>query len=343
MKIAIHQNKKLFDHSVPWDKAWINYCKNNNIDFEIIDCFRSDIIDKLKEFDVLLWNFQNYVLQEMLFARSILNVAKSMGLRVFPDFNTSWHYDDKVAEMYLLQSIDAPIPKSWIFGLKDDCNNWIDNNAKFPLIAKLRCGAGSHNVKMISYRTEARTYVSKMFSRGFKSFPNVFFKASSNIKSSKNLKSILKKIKRIPEFISTLSRAKRFGREKDYVYFQEFIPNNGYDLKIVVIKDKVSFFVRDIRKGDFRASGGGSFYYDKSLVPDNVLKSAFEISDKLNFQCMGYDFVVDKKTNEGKIVEISYGFSHIALLEANGYWNRDLIWHDEALNAPDEIINNLRK
>lgn len=341
MKIAIHQNKKIFDHSVPWDKEWINYCKKYNISFEIVDCFRNDIIDKLKNFDILVWNFQNYVLQEMLFARSILNVAKNMGLKVFPDFNTAWHYDDKVAEMYLLQSVNAPMPRSWIFSSKEVCDSWIDKEAEFPIISKLRCGSGSHNVKMIDSKDKANAYVKKMFKNGLKSTPDLFFKASSNFKTAKDWNSILKRIKRIPEFLQTLSRARRFGRERDYAYFQEYIPNNGFDIKVAVIGNKVSFLIRDIRKGDFRASGGGSVYFDKSLVPENVLKSAFEISDKLGFQCMGYDYVVDKHTNEGKIVEISYGFSHKAIMGAKGYWDRDLVWQEEPLNAPAEIIKSL--
>jgi hypothetical protein len=56
---------------------------------------------------------------------------------------------------------------------------------------------------------------------------------------------------------------------------------------------------------------------------------------------MGYDYVVDKKTREGLIIEISYGFSHEALLSAGGYFDRKGNWHDEPLNAPEEILRNL--
>lgn len=341
MKIAIHQNKEIFDHSITWEKVWIDYCGKNKISYEIVDCFRTDIIEKLQEFDSLVWHFQNYVLQEMMFARSILNVATKMGLKVFPDFNTAWHFDDKISEMYLLQSINAPIPKSWVFSTEDDCIHWINNYAEFPIIAKLKCGAGSHNVQLIKSGLEAKCYVRKMFGKGLSSSPNIIFKASSNLKSSKSWKTIVSRIKKIPEFLQTLDRSKRFGNEKDYSYFQEFIPNDGFDLKVVVIGDKLSFIARNIRKGDFRASGGGSFSFDRSLVPDNVIKSAFEISDKLGFQCMGYDYVIDKNSNEGKIVEISYAFSHTVLLGAGGYWNRDLEWFEEPLNIPNEIIDNL--
>ena len=46
MKIAIHQNKDIFNHSSSWDHVWIEYCKENAINFEIVDCFQNDILEK---------------------------------------------------------------------------------------------------------------------------------------------------------------------------------------------------------------------------------------------------------------------------------------------------------
>jgi glutathione synthase/RimK-type ligase-like ATP-grasp enzyme len=151
------------------------------------------------------------------------------------------------------------------------------------------------------------------------------------------------RIRRIPEFYQTYKNARKFPNEKEYVFFQEFIPNDGYDLKIVVVRDKLGFIARHTRKNDFRASGGGDIYFDQTLVTKNIIDSAFNVSDKLGFQCMGYDFVVDSKTGEGKFVEMSYGFSHTALSQANGYFDRTGIWHDEPLNAPEEIVRNIIK
>ena len=343
MKIAIHQNKNIYDHPATWDTEWIKYCDNNSIKYEVIDCFRSDIIDKLKEFDCLVWHYQNYVLQEMMFARSILSIAQNIGLKVFPDFNTSWHYDDKISETLLLKSCNSPVPDFWFFSEKEKALEWLEKDASFPFIAKLKCGAGSHNVKMIKSKGQAIKYINRMFGKGYKSSPNVLFKASSNFKSAKGIDSKLKRIKKIPKFLITLARSRRFGREKDYVYFQDFIPNEGFDLKIVIIKDKAFFFGRPIRRGDFRASGGGAAFYDKELVPKNVVMSAFETSDKLNFQCMGYDYVVNKDNNQGKIIEMSYGFSYEYLENGFGYWDRNFVWHEEKIHVASEIIGNLLK
>ena len=138
-------------------------------------------------------------------------------------------------------------------------------------------------------------------------------------------------------------KATAFPNEKGYVFFQEFVPNNGYDLKIVVVGNKLSYIVRKVRSGDFRASGGGDLFYDRSLVTKDIIESAFSVNEKLGFSCMGYDFVVDKASGKGKIVEISYGFSHTALMEAGEYLEKNGDWVKEPLNAPYEVLNNLFK
>lgn len=339
--IAINKNDKIFQHSTQWSNSWVEYCQKHGISFEIVDCYRSDIIDKLKNFDCLLWHIGNYVLQDMMVGRSVLFAAKNMGLKIFPDYNTAWHFDDKIAETYLLQAANAPIPNSWMFYLLEDCIIWLEKEAKYPLIAKLRCGSGSNNVKLLATRKDAIKYARHMFNKGYKTYPSILFKAKSQFISSRSWEVMKARIKRIPEFLHNLSRAKMFPKERGYVFFQEYIPNNGYDLKIVVIGDKLSFIGRNIRKGDFRASGGGDLFFEKSLVTHNIISSAFSTSDKLGFQCMGYDYVIDKMNGNGKIIEISFGFSHTALLQAGGFFDRNGVWHNEPLNAPEEVIKNI--
>ena len=56
---------------------------------------------------------------------------------------------------------------------------------------------------------------------------------------------------------------------------------------------------------------------------------------------MGFDYVVDKKTGQGKIIEMCYGFDFDAIKECGGYWDRGLNWHDEPLDVQWEIIDNL--
>lgn len=341
MKIAIHENINIFNHSSSWTGEWIRYCQENNIPYEVVDCYDNNILEKLKPFDVLLWHFSHYSLQDMMFARSILTCVKSLGLHVFPDFDTSWHFDDKIAETYLLESINAPIPKNWKFYTRESALDFIKGDCLFPIVAKLKSGSGSHNVKLLKNKSEAKKYVNTMFKAGFRASPSFVFKAKSNLQSSKNINIALNRIKRLPDFLETLSKSKQLPQERGYVFFQEYIPNDGYDLKVVVIGDKLSFLARDVRKGDFRASGGGAINYNIDLISSEIRNIAFNIAKRLNFQSMGFDFVIDNRNNSPKIVEISYGFSHTAQMDLGGYWDFEGVWNDIPLNAPIEILNNI--
>lgn len=341
MKVAINQRGGI-QHSTLWNNPWEEYLKDNNICYDKIDLFGVDAIDTLKNYDVLLWHFGNYVYQDMLEARSILYSAKMLGLKVFPDFNDSWHFDDKVAEMYALQAVGAPIPNSQVYYSMNNLKTALtDNKIEFPIVAKLRTGSGSHNVKLIRNEYQLLRYARRMFGRGYSPAPSLFYKTSSNIRSSHNKATFISKLKRAPEFLRTLRGAKQFPNEKGYVYLQEFIPSDGYDMKVVVVGDKLSGLYRPIRSHDFRASGGGEVLYNKEYFKENIIRSAFAAADALGLKCVGFDYVVDTRTGEGKIVEMSYGFSHTAVMGMNGWFDRDCKWHDGALNAPQELLKNM--
>lgn len=341
VKIGICKNEKIFSHEGQWTDCFANVCQEKGIPYEFVDCYGNEIIAKAGEYSHLLWNMGNYVYCDILEADNILTVMERQGVKVFPDRNTRWHFDDKIAEMYLLQSVQAPMPKSWVFYDLETCLDWLKNEAKYPLVAKLRCGSGSNNVKLLKSFSEAKKYAQTMFSKGFNPSPSFVYKAYSKAQSAKDWNMIVARIKKIPSFLNTLRHAKQFPNEKAYCYFQEYIENKGYDLKIVVIGDKLSFIARNVRKGDWRASGGGDCYYEKNLITQDIIDSAFRIADEAGFQCMGFDYVVDAKTGKGLIIEMCYGFDHMALYDAGGYFDRAGRWHDAPVDIPREIIERM--
>src|SRR5690606_1248749 len=98
------------------------------------------------------------------------------------------------------------------------------------------------------------------------------------------------------------------GREKRYVYFQEFMAGNDYDLRVVVVGGRAFAIKRSVRAGDFRASGSGILHYGETEIDTNCIKIAFSVNEKLGAQSVAYDFVYDEDRNP-LIVEVSYGFS----------------------------------
>ena len=114
MKIAICYNKNSFA------ERWIDYCKEKNIFYKIVDCYNSNIIEELEDCDALMWHHHHAIHKDILFAKQLLYSIECSGKKVFPNFNTCWHFDDKVGQKYLLESIKAPLVPSYVFYTKKD-------------------------------------------------------------------------------------------------------------------------------------------------------------------------------------------------------------------------------
>lgn len=316
--IAIH-------HSSGFAERWVAYYEKNKIPYKLVNAYDSDIVSQVRDCDAFMWHFSHFNYKDMLIARQVLYSLQSSGLKVFPDFNTAWHFDDKVGQKYLLEAVAAPLVPSFVFYTKLEALQWI-NQTDFPKVFKLRGGAGASNVKLVNSKREAISIVKKAFGVGFKYYdPKVYLQDSfQKFKTRKSgivdlVKSFIR-LFRLPYF------ARMYSREKGYVYFQEFIPDNTFDIRIVVVGDKAFALKRMTRKGDFRASGSGNIIYRKEEIDERCVKIAFEVNEKLKAQSIAYDFVFDKENNP-LIVEISFGYSAPAYDHCEGYWTADMKWH----------------
>jgi glutathione synthase/RimK-type ligase-like ATP-grasp enzyme len=109
--------------------------------------------------------------------------------------------------------------------------------------------------------------------------------------------------------------------------FQKFLPNNLFDTRVSIIGERAFAFRRFNRKNDFRASGSGLIDYDKSGIDRRSIEIAFTISNKLRFQSMAYDFLLNEK-KELEICEISYTYVDKAVYDCPGFWDKNLDWHE---------------
>ncbi len=332
MKIGIHNSKESFS------ERWIPYCEANKISYKVVDCYRSDIISQLADCDALMWHFNHKSARASKFARQLLYAVQASGKAVFPDFNTVWHFDDKVGQKYLLEAIGAPLPPSYVFYNRQEALEWVDL-ATFPKVFKLRNGAGSDNVRKINSREEARRLVKKAFRKGFRQY-NAWANLRERYRKYRTGKTTLwNVVKGIIRLVRTTEYARVTGKEMGYVYFQDFIPDNDSDIRVIVIGDKAFAIKRMVRQNDFRASGSGSILYEKEHFSDQVIKLAFSISESLKVQCMAYDFVFSH--GHPVVVEISYGFAMHGYDDCSGYWDRDLTWHDGKFDPYGWMVEDL--
>jgi len=272
-----------------------------------------------------MWHFHQNSPKALLFAKQLLFSLEQSGMRVFPDFNTVWHFDDKVGQKYLLEAIGAPLVPTWIFYSKKEAISWTKGTS-YPKVFKLRGGAGSQNVRLVKNYTQARRLIRKAFNRGFAAYDPMgslmerwrLFRLHKT-----DLQDILEGVVR---FVLPPPYARLRGREKGYVYFQEFIADNDHDIRVVVIGDKAFAIKRMVRSGDFRASGSGNILYDRSLFDEETIKLSFSLAGKLKSQCVAFDFVHDN--GKPLLVEISYGFAPKGYEACPGYWDSVLSWHE---------------
>lgn len=339
MKVAIHHN----DWPSSFSTYWIQYCEDNNIEYKKVNCFSSDIIKDLNDCDALMWHHSHGTFEDTLAAKNILFSVEQSGKKVFPDFNTGWHFDDKVAQKYLLEAVNAPIVPSHIFYSKKEAFEWI-KSTDFPKVFKLKGGSGSKNVHLVRSKYKAKMLVRKAFGRGFSQFNrrnhvDFYFR---RFKKTKDVSYLIKAIGGI--FIKS-----KYGRmqhnEKGYAYFQDFIENEGYDIRIIIVDDKAFGLKRLVRANDFRASGSGSIIYDIEQINESCIEVAFDVNKKVKSQSIVFDFVLDKKTEKPYIVEISYGYAADAYKPCQGYWTEDLKFHPGEFNPQgwmlDEVIRKL--
>lgn len=333
MKLAIHHRKGSFSD------RWIAYCKQEDIQFKIVDCYQSNIIEQLKDCDALMWHHHHASHKDVLTAKSILFSLEHAGIKVFPDFKTAWHFDDKAAQKYLLEAINAPLVPSYVFYDKEEALTWADQTS-YPKVFKLKGGAGSANVKLARTKKECKKLIRKSFGKGFKQFDGKanFLDSINKYKSgSKTFKQVIKAFGRM--LIST-EFSKEAQREKGYAYFQEFIPDNDSDIRVIIIGKKAFGVKRMVRKNDFRASGSGDKKFNIEEIDIRCIELSFKINQKLNSQSIAFDYIFDEQ-NKPFLVEISYGFSIEFYDPCPGYWTKDLKFHEGSFIPQNWMVKNL--
>ena len=332
--IAIHNSKG------GYHQYWVSYCQEKNIPFKLVNCYSTDIIEQLKGCSALMWHHNHAKAEDIILAKRLLFALGHLGFIVYPDFKSNWHFDDKVGQKYLLEQAQLPLVPVSLFVSEKEALVWAET-ATFPKVFKLSGGAGSLNVKLVKTRSQAIAIIKKAFGKGFSRY-YAWSRLKDRVKlfsaGKATFKDVLKGVVRLvikPKYASVL------GRERGYVYFQDFVPNLDRDYRTKVIGDKCWGYQRLVREGDFRASGSGSdsYIYTDDAIPDEIIKLSFQITEQLSLNSVAYDFVID---SQGKIyiIELScfFGFND---KQHHGYWDRDLVWHKTRFNPFGWMVDNV--
>lgn len=333
MKIAIHKSWGFSSH-------WILFCENQSIDYKIVNCYDSNIMKEIEDCDALMWHIHQAKPADNLFAKQLLYSVQSSGKYVFPDFNTVWHFDDKIGQKYLMESIGAPLVPTYVFYSKEEALKWFEE-CNLPVVFKLRSGASSENVRLIRTKRSGKQIIDKAFGHGFKAFNKWYYFKEGIRKYREGVDGFTRVLKGFVRIFIAPDTAKSLTRQKGYVYFQDFVPENDSDVRVIVIGDKAFAIKRMVRKNDFRASGSGKILYDRCLFDENTLNLSFHLAKIIKSQVLAIDYVY--LHGNPLITEISFGFSPKGYYPCPGYWDNNLNWHEGEFNPYGWMVDMVLK
>ena len=338
----IRQDAIAIHHGGAFWRRWEARAQELGFKAVLVDGLGATLWEDLRGCDFLLWHLNQDNPVDLAHARSILAAVEYRGLKVFPNQATRWHFDDKIAQVKLLEAIGAPVARTWVFFSREQALGFV-RNAEYPFVFKLRCGAGSMNVRLVPDRSAAERLVRRMFGGGLAARPAAAVVARTYARAKKaplGWATLRDRGGRV--FPGLLRLFLRPLKESGYVIFQEFIPGNDHDIRVTVIGERAFCFRRGVRPHDFRASGSGRIVHlTADELPLDVVREAMAVSRRLGCQSMAYDFVRRPGSGQPVLLEMSCVFLAEAVHDCLGYLESGERWHPGHFWPQDLILEDL--
>jgi len=288
--------------------CWIDTLERLGHSAKIVDVWRSDILEQLDSCQGLMWRWAHCKKHMQLSRRLLPAIENYLGLPIFPNENTAWHYDDKIAQALIFKALRIPHPETFLFYDYDEALAWAEGHSPYPVVLKLASGAGSTNVKLISSRDEAKAWIRLLFEKGVRSF-------AENISLAGRMKETMRFAK---QTLLTGRAALSLDVHKEYALFQKFLPGNAFDTRVTVIGNRAFAYRRSNRPNDFRASGSGIIDWNPSAIDEQFIRLAFYSVQRMKMQSCAIDGLYD----DGRPVvgEVSYTYVHHLVHKCPGHW-----------------------
>lgn len=303
----------------------------------IVDAYDENLFSSLSGCDGFMWYFWNTPSNSDFGKRLILSIHQGMGLPTFPNWQTSWFFEDKHAQSYLLNAADVPSPKTRVFWDARKARDFAEN-AEYPMVVKLAFGIVSANVRLVKDRKEACYLIDRMFHDGMSYLPETlapsrFARTSDRISNA--TRSILGRHLKGHYGVAPIQRGS--------ILFQEFLPDNRFDVRVTVIGSRAFAFRRMNRPGDFRASGSGLIDWDPTQIDMRAINLSFQVAQHLNTQVLALDIL--QKAGELVVAEISYYYEAWAVHECPGHWQMvkssgEIEWVEGKMRPDDAIFED---
>ena len=261
----------------PYYTKFERFLKNNDLDFEYYNIFDSTWQKKADQFDIIIWRPMSYYWEIQSAREKIFFLNHFLNKITMPSLPEIMLYENKAIQYYLLKNKGYPLINTFNSYDYDECLKYIES-CDYPLVSKTKLSSGSTDITLLKNKSGAKRLINKVFKTGQSTYWP-------------------------------------FLKQKNYIIFQDYLKNYGYDLRIIVIDSQHIFgYYRHPKKGDFRASGSSIII--KQVLPIKAVEIAFQLFKDLDFNIIAVDFLKAKKDDNYYISELSFFVDVITCIQA---------------------------
>lgn len=210
----------------------------------------------------------------------------------------------------------------------------------YPFVLKLAAGQQSSNVRLVRTRNEALFYVDELFGHGVVSL--AYQPASQSRLMLRRFRAAAEIIKGHNPYGSTSASELQHG----YFYAQEFIPDNRFEISVIVIGNRAFACRRFVLPGDFRTRGStGRIDWTPEAIGEDAIRLAFLVARKLHAQTVAVDVL--RRGTEPVVVELTVNYASWVVRACPGHWllegepeSGTLAWVNGSVRAADVILED---
>lgn len=335
MLIAIQPDNQLLmsGRTQSFSSRWIERAASAGVSTRTVDVYTRELADQLRGCQGFMWWFAHLPEIRQIGKRVLPAIEHGCRIPTFPGWSTIWHFDDKIAQKYLLDAAGVPMPPTWVFWDRKRALEFA-RTVSYPIVLKLAGGIVSENVRMVRSEEEARFWIEQLFGPGLTQlagWPPPGFKVRWRRRAGRAL--------RVLQGRDAPPVSRRIELQRGYVLFQQFQPGNQYDTRVTVIGDRAFAFRRFNRPDDFRASGSGRIDWDPDAINRCAVDLAIRTARALRAQSLAVD-VLNAPDGSLVINEISYYYEGWAVEACPGHWSADGRWHAGPVAPEDAIFDD---
>jgi glutathione synthase/RimK-type ligase-like ATP-grasp enzyme len=251
---------------LPYYTKFERFLKNNKIAYDYFDIHSSSWNKDAAKFNVIIWRPMSspWSLEEA--REKIYVLEKYLNKLVYPSYAEIMFYENKILQYHNLKNEGFPVIETFISFDYDEVLDWIQK-AQYPFVSKINMGSASQGVTLVRNKKQAKRFAESIFRVGKATYWP-------------------------------------FLKQKNYVYFQKYLENDGFDLRVIIVDENHIFgYYREIPKGEFRASGMGLVV--KKELPKEAVRIALDATKKLKFTNLSVDFLQSSMDDKFYIIEAS--------------------------------------